>query len=59
MINDRTVTAEVKKDKSPKAGYVKPEIKRHEALNIVQGSGKSYSSSGSYTYYKVILYTYR
>jgi len=44
-----------------KIGYTKPETKKHEASNIVQGSSL-YSSYGSgsttlyYTYYRVVLY---
>ena len=43
-----------------KIEYTKPETKKHEASNIVQGSSL-YSSYGSgstytYTYYRVVLY---
>jgi hypothetical protein len=39
--------------------YEKPETKKHEAINIVQGSGLYYSDTYYYTsLYKVSLYYY-
>ena len=44
-----------KKEESKKKAYVKPETKKHESMNIVQGSSL-YSSSGLYSGYQIVLY---